>query len=53
MNIIKGRDPSWCYNSYSKNKCPAVENKKMVSSGAEVMKIFEIESRKSACGGSD
>lgn len=30
-----------------------VENKKMESSVAEVMKIFEIEPCKSTCGGSD
>lgn len=30
-----------------------VGNKKMVSSGAEVMKRFEIEPCKNTCGGSD
>lgn len=50
---IKEGDPSWCCNSYSKMKCPMVENKKMESSVAEVMKIFEIEPSKSTCGGSD
>jgi len=50
---VEEGEPSWCCNSYRKMKCPTVENKKIVSSRAEVMKRFEIETCRSICSGSD